>query len=92
MDIVTSRQANLHDELIQLLQLQPKYQFPGSADVYAIAYRPARRKAGDQIDLWPTPLAVGQALPTVPLALRGGPTLPVDLEATYTEAREWSRL
>lgn len=92
VDIVTSTQANLHDSLIQLLQLPLKYAFPGAADVYTIAYRPARRKAGDQIDLWPMPLAVGQALSTVPLALRGGPTLPVDLEATYTQAREWSRL
>jgi hypothetical protein len=57
-----------------------------------VAYRPARRKDGDQIDCWTAPLAVGQELPTMPLALRGGPTLPLELEATYMEARRRSRL
>src|SRR2546423_1180569 len=33
-----------------------------------------------QIDLWMNPLTVAQNLPVMPLALRGGPTLPVDLE------------
>ena len=55
-------------------------------------YRPARRESGDQIDCWPVRLAVGQGLPILPLALRGGPTLPLDLEASYTDARVRSRL
>jgi hypothetical protein len=38
------------------------------------------------------PLAVSAALPILPLALRGGPTLPIDLETTYAEARRRSRL
>jgi len=31
-------------------------------------------------DVWPTPLAVGQGLPTVPLALNAEICLPLDLE------------
>ena len=34
------------------------------------------------------PLALGQPLPLLPLALRGAFFVPVDLEATYTEARQ----
>jgi hypothetical protein len=38
------------------------------------------------------PLAVGGPLPTMPLAVRGLGCLPIDLEATYTEARKKGRL
>jgi uncharacterized protein DUF4058 len=93
VDIVTERQANLHDELVQLLQQAETYLFPSPASLYAVAYRPVRRNlADDRIDLWPMPLSIGQHLPTMPLALRGGPTLPLELEITYTEARRRSRL
>ncbi|MFO0926532.1 MAG: DUF4058 family protein [Gemmataceae bacterium] len=92
VDVVTGRHANLHDELIRLLEQDDRYRFPSAAPLYAVAYHPIRRADDDQIDLWPFPLAVGVPLPTVPLPLRGGPVLPLDLEATYTEARLKSRL
>jgi hypothetical protein len=93
VDIVTERLANLHDELVQVLRLADSFLFPASAPLYTVAYHPVRRDpGGDLIDYWPLPLAVGRDLPTVPLALRGGPTLPLELEITYTEARLRSRL
>jgi hypothetical protein len=93
VDVVTDRQANLHDELIDLLEKPEEFHFPGGALLYAVAYRPARRDpGGDQIDIWPVPLAVGDPLPTLPLALRGAVTVPVDLEAAYAQARKRSRL
>jgi len=57
-----------------------------------VAYRPSRQPAGDQIELWPKLLTVGQPLPVLALALRNAMTLPVDLEETYEEARQRSRL
>jgi len=42
--------------------------------------------------LWPRLLALGQPLPVLPLALRNAGVVPVDLEGTYSEARERSRL
>jgi hypothetical protein len=36
--------------------------------------------------MWPYPVAVGAPLPAAPLALRRGPLVLVDLEATYSEA------
>ncbi len=38
------------------------------------------------------PLAVGQPLPTLPLALRGVGCVPLALDASYTEARQRSLL
>lgn len=93
IDVVTERRANLHDDLIQLLQQPASFAFPHGSPLYTVAYRPCRRAPGDdQIDIWPAPLTLGEALPIMPLALRRGPTLPVDLEATYTEARSKGRL
>jgi hypothetical protein len=93
VDIVTDRQANLHDELIRLLQQDETFLFPGPSPLYAVAYRPVRRDLGDdRVDLWPVPLALGQPFPTLPLALRGGPTLPLELEITYNDARLHGRL
>jgi len=92
IDIVTSRQDNLHDELARLMNQWPASAFPAGTHLYAAAYRPARRDARDQIDVWPEALAVGQNLPTLPLALPRVGCVPLDLEATYTEAREWSGL
>jgi hypothetical protein len=93
VDIVTERHANLHDELIRLLGHGESLLFPAAAPLYAVAYHPLRREpGGDQIDLWPTTLAVGQPLPVLPLPLRGGPILPLDLEQTYSDARRRSRL
>jgi hypothetical protein len=93
VDIVTERQANLHDELVQLMEQEEAFRFPGASLVYAVAYRPLRTEAGgDQIEVRPVPLVVGQALPTMSLALRGGPTIPIDLEGTYTRTRQRSQL
>src|SRR4051794_1985024 len=92
IDVVTERLANLHDELVALLGQPEHFALPAEVLLYAVAYRPSRQDTGDQIECWPYPLAVGQELPTVPLALRGGPTLPLDLEETYAETRARSRL
>src|SRR6266849_7493108 len=83
VDIVTERQANLHDELIRLLQKPEAFEFPEETALYTAAYRPSRKETGDQIEMWRDPLVLGQALPTLPLALRGVGTVPVDLETTY---------
>jgi hypothetical protein len=93
VDVVTDRQHNLHEELIDLLQQAGAFRFPHDCSLYAAAYRPARRDpGGDQIDMWLNPLVVGETLPTVPLGLRGGPTVPLELELTYNEVKSRSRL
>jgi hypothetical protein len=92
VDIVTERQANLHHELLGLLEQPRTLGFTAETPLYAVAYRPVRRPDGDQIEIWSSALALGQPLPTMALALRGGPTVPVELESTYAQVCEDSRL
>ena len=92
VDLVTNRLANLHNATLSLLgHGEPFLMAPGPA-IYAVAYRPSRRDAGDQIEVWPVPLHVGQPLPVLPLGLMNAGVVPLDLEATYAEACQRSRL
>lgn len=88
VDVVTSRQANLHDEVVGLMGQLPACGFPGGSSLYAVSYQPVRRQDRDLVDIWPVPLFVGQSLPMVPLPLRGFGCVRLDLEASYTEARQ----
>jgi hypothetical protein len=90
VDVVTSRTANLHDELIRLMGLGTRYLFSGPTPTYAVSYRPAHEPGQNTIGLWPHALEVGRALPTVPLPLKGAGLIPLDLEATYETALEQS--
>jgi len=93
VDVVTDKKANMHDELIDLLGLPDTLRFPGASPIYCAAYRPySTEPARDQIDVCCAPLAVAKPLPRMPLSLRRGPTVMIDLEATYMEARLCSRL
>jgi hypothetical protein len=91
VDIVTSRSANLHNELVRLLGLGPEYLLPPEP-LYAAAYRPVRQPAVEQIDVWYELLHVGDALPELPLAIDKGICIPLNLEATYREACSRLRL
>lgn len=92
VDIVTNRLANLHNEAIELMGQGVPFLLTPPDTTYAVAYRPSRQSTGDQIELWTALLALGEPLPVLPLRLRNGPTVPVDLETTYTEACRRSRL
>ena len=92
LDIVTSRHFNLHNEMVQLLDLGDGFSMPPDAVLYAVAYAPVRRQDTNQIDVWSSALAVGGPLPQLPLTLRGFRAIPLDLEATYSDARQRSRL
>ncbi len=92
VDVVTNRGGNLHRELLDMLGEGQAFALPPDASLYAVAYRPAQRDEGSQLDIWPTALVLGQVLPTLPLALRGAFFVPVGLEATYMEARQHCRL
>jgi hypothetical protein len=86
VDIVTNRRANLHNEVLRVMEAGDSLQLPPESNLYAVAYRPLRRGRGDEIDVWRSPLALGQPLPTLPLGLRADLVIPVDFEATYAEA------
>jgi hypothetical protein len=86
VDVVTSRPGNLHNELTDLLGLEAAFQMPAGQSLYVVAYRPLRVGGDDRIETWPSALAVGQPLPTMPLSLEAEHCVPLDLEAAYAEA------
>jgi hypothetical protein len=80
VDIVTTLAANLHNELIERLDLQSVSLESG---LYTVAYRVAESDEASRLDFWHEPLTLTENLPTVPLFLKGGLFLPIDLEQTY---------
>ncbi|WP_089936929.1 DUF4058 family protein [Candidatus Entotheonella palauensis] len=81
VDVVTARQANLHDALLaRLAAVAPS---GSEAGLYAVSYRTIKRDGQSRLDIWQETFAIGDALPTLPLWLRGALCLPVDLEAAY---------
>jgi hypothetical protein len=92
VDVVTSRAANLHDEIVRLLSNDGAFLFPAGPPLYATAYRPILRDEAEQTEVWLSPLAVGQSLPVLPLAITAELCLPIDLEATYIDACRKLRL
>ncbi len=92
IDVVTSRSANLHNELIVLIDAESGFSMSASADLYAAAYRPLRRDECDQIEIWPQALAVGKSLPELPLWIGPDLVVPVNLESTYANACRRRRL
>lgn len=92
VDIVSECRWNLHNELVHLAERGPRVLMEGDPPLYVTAYRPVHRKRKDMIDIWTWPLSLGAALPAVPLALKGFGCVRLDLEATYSEACERSRI
>lgn len=79
VDVVTERTADLNAALLARLNSTPTDHAP----LFAAAYRTVERDGAPVLDTWYRPLAVGQPLPTLPLWLRGGLCLPVELQAAY---------
>ena len=92
IDVVTSRQANLHAQIMSLLGRELEDGLPDDAELYAVAYRPVVRGANQLVEVWVEPLAIGHELPTLPLALNAELCIPIDLESTYTAACNRRRL
>ena len=85
VDIVTSRSANLHNELMLIVN-GPKSAMLPDRPTYVAGYRCYRHSESRQIETWPYLAVAGQPIPSVPLALKDGPVVQLDLEGTYTEA------
>ncbi len=86
VDIVTDRSADLHNAL--LARLDPDRPTGDARSLSVVAYRPR----ADSLDIWREPLALGGELPMMPLWLKTGPCLAVDLETTYRQTRRALRI
>jgi hypothetical protein len=92
LDVVTTRQANLHNELMDWLGFDAAFRMPVQPALYGVAYRPLRVEGVGRIETWPVGLTVGQPLPTMPLSLAADHCLAVDLERAYLEACQRRRV
>jgi hypothetical protein len=83
VDPITERRANLHEEIAHYLSLGDDVIGAVTSELYAVAYRTAGVGTRMRLEAWPAALAIGTALPTLPLWI--GPTraVPLDLEASY---------
>lgn len=86
IDVVTERHANLHAEILSLLDVngEPPWQAP--SHLYAIAYRVLLGSNKSKLETWREPLAVGAPLPTLPLWLEPDLSVPLRLEESYQAA------
>jgi hypothetical protein len=83
VDVVTERTANLHAELVEILGLAQPLAWCAATQLYAVAYRPMHSADAQRLEAWPETLAVGSALPTMPLWLNEELCLPLTLEESY---------
>lgn len=81
VDIVTGRRADLHAALLG--RVAPEQDLPAESEMYAAAYFATARNDVASLDIWHETLTLTQSLPTMPLYLRGGPMVAVDLQSTY---------
>ncbi len=86
VDVVTERLANLHDEMMRTIGGPTPPTFPAGTPTYAVGYRPVRRNGRNEIDVCHESCVVGRPLPPIPVAVRGGPVVTLDLEKTYSDA------
>jgi hypothetical protein len=92
VDVVTERGGNLHRQLLEILQVAQDRAKLGDDDLYAGAYRTVRTKKAVKLEYWVEPLAVGNALPTMPLWIAPDLCLPLNLEQAYEQACKSSRI
>lgn len=85
VDIVTDRQFDLYEDLLTLLDVPRETGWPGDPPLYAVAMRMAKPGELWQFDAWEEALAIGSALPKLPLWLASDLAITVDLESSYEE-------
>jgi hypothetical protein len=86
VDVVTTRRADLHANLLAFLGADTGPSTLPSAALSAVSYRAVGRDEEGQLLAWPSTLEVGQPLPTVPLWVGADLAVPLDLEASHTAA------
>jgi hypothetical protein len=100
IDIVTERKANLHGQLLSRVGATAP---PWDVDLFAVSYHAIQdelihqtnqssKERQKSLQIWAYELEIGGRLPVVPFCLKGGLSLPLDLEATYARTCQESRI
>ncbi len=84
VDTVTTRRADLNGTILSLLGVDLNAAVLPLPSLSAVSYRAVgSEEESRQLEVWPTPLALGLALPTLPLWITPDFSVPLDLEASY---------
>ncbi len=84
VDVVTSRKANLHAELFEVLEVKSRRAaWESPTGLYAVAYRAVTLRKSPRVEAWPEQLALGKTLPVTPLCLSLDVSVPVRFEDSY---------
>ncbi len=86
IDTVTTRRANLHEEIAAALDAASGLEWSSATFLAAIAYRTVAVEGQTRVETWPESLTLGTDLPTLPLWLGVDLCLPVSLEGSYLAA------
>lgn len=89
VDIVTNRLANLHSDLLHRIG---ESNGNGHGKLYVASYHPTGRDEQPVLDIWHQLLEIGTPLPEMPLFLKHGPCLQIDLSETYLQTCQQLRL
>ncbi len=86
VDVVTTRGANLHEELLEAIGQSDPILSPESPSSYAAACRSTKVEKKWLLETWAYPLAIGRPLPKVPLWVADDLAVPLELEESYEES------
>lgn len=92
VDIVTECLANLHAELLHILELTTESAWQSPTNLYTAAYRTVLSHGKHYLEMWTEPLAIGGLLPTMPLWLDVDLCLPLRLEESYVATCQGLRI
>ena len=92
VDVVTEQAANLHDDLVQRLQLADGFAWQSPTGLSAVSYRVVRVGQENRLEMFPLALTISDTLPTVPLWLNPVLAVPLELEPTYEETCDALRI
>jgi hypothetical protein len=86
VDVVTTRRANLHQELLRTLEWGNGACWESPTQLYTTAYRTTVVDGQPRLQMWLEALSLGESLPCLPLWLGESLSVPIDLEASYLAA------
>lgn len=83
VDVVTDRSANLHADILSALDPAGPAGWASPSGLYAVSYRGVVGADPPRLEAWPHALALGAALPELPLWLETDLCLPLRFEESY---------
>jgi hypothetical protein len=92
VDLVTTRNANLYVDLVDLFGQSDPSMVEGGATLYAASCRWGREGDRWLLETWSHLLVLGQPLPTLPLWLAENLAVPLELEPSYEETCQVLRI